>query len=154
MVSITADINTVVPGAGVPARAVTGALAPSSAAVQTRSAGLAGANILGVTGLPRHTLAAMFRRDGLFGRDSALAPAEQAVVQATLSAIPGLKPRAIATGSAPHLAVLADYVSALAVGRAAIAERLRLEAAGLTSAAINEVATVVDNVLVVFQPKL
>lgn len=153
MDSFTAFVETLTVGASSLALAAVAAFAVSDAVTDTRTAESARSNILGVTGMPRHALAAMFRRDGLFGRDSQLTPAEQAVVQAALTRIAGLKPLAVAGSKTPLLAALADYVSTLAAAGTAVSERRRLETAGLSEAAINEVATVVDNVLVVFQPK-
>ena len=62
-------------------------------------------NILGATGLSRATLAAMFRRDGLFGPDSALSPSEQAVVLACLR-IPGLSSSSVMSETTTRLEVL------------------------------------------------
>lgn len=109
-------------------------------------------NIVAVTGLSRRSLAAMFRRDGLYGRDSALSAIEQAVVQNRLPAIDGL-----ATSAAPaildgRLKRLADYVEALQAGRDAGIERQRLQAEGYSPAAIREAAITVDNVRIVFAP--
>lgn len=143
MVSITANVNPAVAAAGVPARM------PAPA----RRAGRAGSNILGATGLSRRALAAMFVRDGLFGRDSDLTPAEQAAVQAALPELAGLKRPAAVSSVTPRLRALADYVAALVQGRAAAGERSRLEASGMSSAAISEVATLVEDLLAVFQPQ-
>lgn len=153
MDTFTAFVETLVLGASIVALASTAAFTVFDAVTDTRIAESVRANILGVTGMPRHVLAAMFRRDGLFGRDSQLTPAERAVVQAALPRIAGLKPLAIASSETPLLVALADYVSTLAVAGTAVSERRCLETAGLSEAAINEAATVVDNVLVVFQPK-
>lgn len=153
MDAFTAFVETLVLGASSLALAATAAFAVFDTVTDTRIAESARSNILGVTGMPRHVLAAMFRRDGLFGRDSQLTPAEQAVVQAALPRIAGLKLLAIAGSKTPLLAALADYVSTLVVAGTAVRERRCLETAGLSEAAIHEVATVVDNVLVVFQPK-
>ncbi|WP_293388298.1 hypothetical protein [Nevskia sp.] len=152
MDSFTAFVETLVLSASGLALASTAVFAVFDTVTDTRIAESARSNILGVTGMPRDELAAMFRRDGLFGRDSQLTPAEQAVVQAALPRIVGLKPLAIASSKTPLLAALADYVSTLVVAGPAVSERQRLETAGLSEAAINEVATVVDNVRVVFQP--
>lgn len=107
-------------------------------------------NILAVTGLSRRSLAAMYRSNGLFGRDSALSAIEQAVVQSRLPRISGL-----AAPSAPaildgRLKRLADYVDVLVAGRDASAERQRLQAEGYAQAAISEAAITVDNVSIVF----
>lgn len=110
-------------------------------------------NILGATGLPRAVLAAIFRRDGLFGRDSDLSPTEQAVLQSRLPAIDGLKAPAVPAALTPRLAALAAYTEALVAGRDATWSRAALAEAGVAAAAISEVATVVGNVFTVFRPK-
>lgn len=109
-------------------------------------------NILGVTGLPRAVLADHFRRRGLFGRDSQLGLAEQAVVQSRLPAIPGMARLPVIAPETPRLKALADYVEALVVGRDADGARSRLLATGLPSAAALEAAVTVDNVRVLFGP--
>jgi hypothetical protein len=106
--------------------------------------------ILGVTGLSRPVIAALYRSRGLFGADSQLAAAEQAVVQSRLPALPG-----VAAGTPPafrssRLKRLADYVDARLAGRDGAAEREQLIAEGLSRAAILEAALTVDNVRVVF----
>jgi hypothetical protein len=111
-------------------------------------------NIVGATGLSRASLAALFRANGLFGADSELSAAEQAVVQAGLPRIAGLKPGGSAARNTPRLAALADYVAALVAGRSAIGERARVEAAGLSSRAAGEAETVVGDVFAVFQPEV
>jgi hypothetical protein len=121
---------------------------PSRNETATRS------NIIGATGLSRASLAALFRANGLFGADSELSAAEQAVVQASLPRIAGLKSPGSASRSTPRLAALADYVTALVAGRSAIGERARVEAAGLSSRAASEAATVVGDVFAVFQPEV
>lgn len=119
-----------------------------------RTESTTGSNIVGVTGLSRAALAALFRANGLFGAESGLSPAEQAVVQAGLPRIAGLKPVGSAARNTPRLAALADYVEALVAGRSAIGERARVEAAGLSSCAASEAQTVVGNVFAVFQPEV
>jgi len=109
-------------------------------------------NILAVTGLSRRSLAAMFRRDGLYGHDSALSTIEQAVVQSRLPAIEGLATPATPSILDGRLKRLADYVEALQAGRDAGIERQRLQAEGYAPAAIREAAVTVDNVRVVFGP--
>jgi len=109
-------------------------------------------SILGVTGLSRPVLAEMFRRRGLFGRDSQLGTVEQAVVQGRLPAIDGLAPLPVPALQTPRLKALAAYVEALVAGRDAGVERSRLLSEGLPSAAILEAAVTVDNVRTVFGP--
>lgn len=111
-------------------------------------------NIVGVTGLSRAALATLFRANGLFGADSELSAAEQAVVQGSLPRIAGLKARGSASRNTPRLAALGDYVEALVAGRSGIGERARAEAAGLSSRAAGEAATVVGDVFAVFEPEL
>jgi hypothetical protein len=153
MVSITTNISTVLPGVSPPARSGNVAFLRPDATVGARTPRLTRSNILGVTGMSRYALAAMFRRDGLFGSDSDLTPAEQAAVLAALPELPGIKPAAFAADTTPRLAALAAYVSALAAGAPATGERQRLQSAGLAPAAIDEAAAVVGNVLVVFAPQ-
>ena len=109
-------------------------------------------NILGATGLSRGALAALFRNNGLFGRDSDLAAAEQATLQSRLPPIAGLRSAAILPKQTPRLGAVSALADAL-VARDASAIRERRAAAqaqGLSEAAIVEVVTVVDNVRVVF----
>uniref|UniRef100_UPI0025FD1D80 hypothetical protein n=1 Tax=uncultured Nevskia sp. TaxID=228950 RepID=UPI0025FD1D80 len=80
-------------------------------------------NILAVTGLPRPLLAAMFRRAGLFGRDSVLTVVEQAVVQSRLPAVPSLAVPSAPSILGTRLKLLADYVDALVAERDASAEQ-------------------------------
>ncbi len=107
-------------------------------------------NIIGATGLSRAVLAEMFRRRGLFGRDSQLGNAEQAVVQSRLPKIAGIAALPVIALQTPRLKALADYVEALVAGRDATEARSRLVREGLSSVAILEAATTVDNVRVVF----
>lgn len=109
-------------------------------------------NILGATGLPKTILAAMFRRDGLFGRDSSLARDEQAVLQSRLPAIRGLAAPAAIKPFMPRLSVLADLADALIGGADASSERERAVRAGLDADAVQEVQTVIGNVFAVFGP--
>ncbi len=107
-------------------------------------------NIVAVTGLPRPLLAAMFRRAGLFGRDSALTVVEQAVVQSRLPAVPNLAAPSAPSILGPRLKLLADYVDAVVAERDASAEQARLAREGYSQAAIGEAAITVDNVRTVF----
>ena len=107
-------------------------------------------NVLGVTGLSRAVLAALFRSRGLFGRDSQLSSAEQAVVQSRLPAIDGIAALPVPALQSPRLKALADYTDARVAGREGSIERSRLLAAGLSSSAILEAAITVDNVRAVF----
>lgn len=109
-------------------------------------------NILAVTGLPRPLLAAMFRRAGLFGRDSALTVVEQAVVQSRLPAVPSLAAPSAPSILGSRLKLLADYVDAVVAERDASAEQARLAREGYSAAAIGEAAITVDNVRTVFGP--
>ncbi len=109
-------------------------------------------NILGATGLSRAVLAEMFRRRGLFGRDSQLGNSEQAVVQSLLPKIPGIAALPVIALQTPRLKALAAYTEALVAGRDTADARSRLVQEGLSSAAILEAATTVDNVRVVFGP--
>ena len=115
--------------------------------------GIVRSNILGVTGLSRASLAAMFRRNGLFGRDSALSPAEQAVLQSRLPVIEGLPARVAPAFMTLRLTAFADYAESLVARRDAARAQARLERLGLSEAAITEVRTVIENVFVVFAPK-
>lgn len=108
--------------------------------------------ILGATGLPRRVLADLFRRRGLFGRDSQLGAAEQAVVQGRLPTIDGLAPLPVPALQTPRLKALSAYVEALVAGRDARAERDRAQGEGLSRLAILEAAVTVDNVRAVFGP--
>lgn len=107
-------------------------------------------NILAVTGLPRSLLAAMFRRAGLFGRDSALTVVEQAVVQSRLPAVPNLAAPSAPSILGSRLKLLADYVDAVVAERDSSAEQARLAREGYSEAAIGEAAITVDNVRTVF----
>lgn len=107
-------------------------------------------NLIGVTGLSRPVLAAMFRRDGLYGRDSALGDCEQAVVQSRLPRITGLNAPNVPAILGARLQALADYVDAIVAERDSSAEQARLQAAGYSRRAIDEAAITVDNVRTVF----
>jgi len=111
-------------------------------------------NILGTTGLSRAVLADYFRSRGLFGSDSQLGLAEQAVVQSRLPAIAGIARLPVTALETPRLVALADYVEALVAGRNRVAEsaRRRLIAAGLSASAVLEAEVTVDNVRVLFSP--
>jgi len=111
-----------------------------------------GSNILGATGLPRAVLAAMFQRDGLFGRDSSLSREEQAVLQSRLPAIRGLRAPAAVKTLTPRLAVLAELADTLVRGADASAQQARALRAGFERSAVWEVGTVIDNVFTVFGP--
>lgn len=107
-------------------------------------------NIVAVTGLPRPLLAAMFRRAGLFGRDSALTVVEQAVVQSRLPAVPNLASPSAPSILGTRLKLLADYVDAVVAERDASVEQARLVREGYSESAISEAAITVDNVRTVF----
>lgn len=107
-------------------------------------------NIVAVTGLSRPVLATMFRRAGLFGRDSALTPVEQAVIQSRIPAVPSLRAPTAPSILGSRLKLLADYVDALVAGRDVDVERNRLAREAYSEAAIEEAAIVVDNVRTVF----
>lgn len=109
-------------------------------------------NILGVTGLSRAVLADLFRRRGLFGRDSRLSDAEQAVIENRLPAIDGIARRPTIRLQTPALKALADVVDTLLAAGDATESRHRAQAAGLSSAALTEAAITVDNLRVVFGP--
>lgn len=109
-------------------------------------------NILGATGLPKAFLAGMFRRDGLFGRESSLSPDEQAVLQSRLPAIRGLAAPAGVKQFTPRLSVLADLADALISGADASEEQTRAGRAGFDADAVGEVRTVIENVFAVFGP--
>lgn len=106
--------------------------------------------ILGATGLPRAVIAALYRSRGLFGPDSQLSAAEQAVIRSRLPALPGIAAAAAPAFRSTRLKRLADYVDALIAGREGRAEREPLLAEGLSRAAAAEAALTVDNVRVVF----
>lgn len=109
-------------------------------------------NILGATGLSRAALAAMFRNDGVFGRDSNLAAAEQAALQSRLAPIPGLRTAAILPRQTSRLSAVSALTDALvAQDKAAVRQQVvAAQAAGMSESAIAEIVTVVDNVRVVF----
>jgi hypothetical protein len=109
-------------------------------------------NILGATGLPKAFLADMFRRDGLFGRDSSLSRDEQAVLQSRLPAVRGLKVSAQVKPLTPSLAVLAELADSLVRGADTSAQQARALRAGFAEDVISEVVTVVGNVFAVFGP--
>lgn len=109
-----------------------------------------GSNILGATGLSRARLAELFRQQGLFGRESDLSPAEQALVQSRFGHIPGLRPRPASTLMTPRLRALAAYTDARIAQRALRAGEQALVEAGYSFAAISEVGRVIENVRTVF----
>ena len=102
-------------------------------------------NVLGVTGLSRRSLAAMIRQDGLFGRDSGLAPVEQAIVQSQLGPIAGLRSRAVLTPIDGRLAALETFTDAVvrAGGRVSASDQAQLVAQGFSADAVSEVVNVV-----------
>lgn len=101
-------------------------------------------NIRGATGLSRATLAAMFRRDGLFGPDSALSPSEQAVVLACLR-IPGLTSSSVVPQTTARLEVLKHMTMFLlrSGGVASADVESRLASAGFDKSARRELWRVV-----------
>lgn len=111
-----------------------------------------GTSLRGATGLSRAALAAMYRHDGFFGRDSDLSAAEQAIVQSRLGPVPGIAPRPATTWLTPRLRVLAAYADALIAGDNGERQRAGLEARGFRPAAISEVRTVVEDVREIFGP--
>lgn len=108
--------------------------------------------ILGATGLSRSVLADLFRHDGLFGADSALGDAEQAVVQARLGRVPGLPGRPVLAPTDARLLALAAYTDAVVArqGVARAQEAAQLKQAGFSPAAVSEVGQIVRNVRDVF----
>lgn len=111
-----------------------------------------GSNVLGATGLSRRALAAMLRQDGLFGRESDLAPIEQAVVQSRLGYIPSLRSRPVLAPTDARLVALETFTDGVvrAGGQVSRADEAQLEAAGYSAAAVSEVAHVVRLVRDVF----
>ena len=109
-------------------------------------------SIRSATGLSREALAAWYRRAGLFGADSALDAAEQAVVQNQLGPIAGLRSRALLAPIDARLQVLATYTRELiAAGGAETPEDVaQLVAQGYTHNAAWEVARLVRDVREVF----
>jgi hypothetical protein len=118
----------------------------SSTISQTRS------NILGATGLSKAILAGMFRRDGLFGRDSSLSRDEQSVLQSRLPAVRGLQAPAAVKAQTPRLALLAELADSLVRGADASVLQARALRAGFAADAVSEVETVIGNVFAVFGP--
>lgn len=109
-------------------------------------------NVFGATGLSRSVLAAMFRSRGLFGRESDLTPAEQAVVQSRLPAIKGLPSRPTLAPLDARLLALSAFtdVAVRSGGRLAGRDQAQLVAAGFSSGAVSEVLRVVRDVRDVF----
>lgn len=108
--------------------------------------------ILGATGLSRAVLAEIFCRDGLFGPDSALNAAEQAVVEAHLGAASGLPVGSDPKPADPRLRALAGYTAAL-VARQGVSRAQDLAAirqAGFSAGAVAEVGNIVRVVRDVF----
>lgn len=101
-------------------------------------------NILGATGLSREALAAMFRRDGLFGPDSALSRNEQWVVQSGLR-IQRLQPSGVAPQLTARLEVLTHMTAFLlrSGGMPSADAELRLASEGFSKAAYRELWRVV-----------
>lgn len=104
-----------------------------------------GQSVLSATGLGRKLLADMFRRDGLFGRDSDLSPVEQAIVQSRLGYIAGLRPRPVLAPADARLVALENFTDGLvnAGGRVQAGDEAQLVAAGYSPAAASEVVRVV-----------
>ena len=115
-------------------------------------------SIRGATGLSREALAAWYRRAGLFGTESALNAAEQAVVQNQFGPIPALRSRALFAPIDARLQALATYSRELiATGGAETREDVaQLVAQGYSRDAAWEVARLVRNVREVFgaQPRV
>ncbi|MGQ0528967.1 MAG: hypothetical protein ACT4PG_03930 [Panacagrimonas sp.] len=114
-------------------------------------------SIRGATGLSRAALAAWFRRAGLFGPESALNAAEQAVVQNELGPIAGLRGRPLLAPIDTRLQVLAVYARELmATGGVETAEDVaQLVDQGYSRSAAREVARLIRDVREVFglQPR-
>lgn len=111
-----------------------------------------GASVRGATGLSRAALATLFRQDGLFGRESDLAPVEQAIVQSRLGHIPGLRSRSVLAPTDARLVALENFTDGVvrAGGSASRLDEAQLEAAGYSAAAVSEVVHVVRLVRDVF----
>lgn len=111
-------------------------------------------SVLSATGLPRRALAELFRRDGLFGSESDLAPVEQAIVQSRLGRIPGLASPPVLAPTDARLVALETFTDAAARngGNASRAEQAQLEAAGYSAAQVSEVVRVVRIARDVFGP--
>ncbi|MGB0956078.1 MAG: hypothetical protein ACPGZP_08760 [Panacagrimonas sp.] len=122
---------------------------PSNANARKRPAR---SNILGVTGMSRRALADMFRHHGLFGRQSHLNQDQQAVVQAQIGPIPGLRRRPQVLTQAPALQALAAFTRALVSrnGEYEAIDQSALRSAGLRRQQISEVITTVQSVRDVF----
>lgn len=102
-------------------------------------------SVLSATGLGRVQLARLFRQNGLFGHESDLSPAEQAIVQARLGPIPGLRSRPVLAPTDARLLALESFTDRVvhAGGRSSAAAEAQLVAAGYSIAAVNEVVRVV-----------
>lgn len=109
--------------------------------------------IRSATGLSRAALASVYREIGIFGRDSDLTAAEQAIVQNRLGPLPGIPARPATTWLTPRLRALIDYADALIAGQDVTQARNTLERRGFTRAALSEVQTTVSDVQEVFGPR-
>lgn len=114
--------------------------------------------IRSATGLPRAALADYYRRNGLFGRDSALDSAQQIIVQSRLGPLPGVPQVPAPEWSAAfprrlELRLLAEHVDALIAGRTTRDDAARLQAWGFKPAALSEVERTVHNVQDIFGPR-
>lgn len=120
----------------------------ASNVIETRPAD----SVLSATGLSRPVLADLFRRNGLFGAESDLAPVEQAIVQSRLGFLPGIRPRPVLAPTDARLVALENFTDAVrnAGGSASAAQRRQLSEAGFRPEQISEVLHVVRNVIDVF----
>lgn len=111
-----------------------------------------GSSVLGVTGLPRRMLATLLLQNGLFGRESDLAPIEQAIVQDRIGPVPGLTRRALPAPTDTRLQALDAFADRVvrASGGVSRTEEAQLVAAGFNAAAVSEVVRVVRTVRDVF----
>lgn len=102
-------------------------------------------SVLSATGLGRAQLATLFRQNGLFGHESDLSPAEQAIVQGRLGPIPGLRPRPAPAPTDARLMALESFTDSVvrSGGRSSATDEAQLVAAGYSIAAVNEVVRVV-----------
>lgn len=111
-------------------------------------------NVLSATGLGRRTLAALFRETGLFGRESDLAPVEQAIVQSRIGPLQGVPQRPVLAPTDARLVALERFTEAAVQARGAVraADEAQLQAAGYSPAAVSEVVRVVRLAQDVFGP--
>jgi hypothetical protein len=102
-------------------------------------------SVLSATGLGRATLRELFRQTGLFGRDSDLAPVEQAIVQSRLGPIPGVPARPVLAPTDARLVALEGFTDLVLQSRGRIGAQAeaQLEAAGFSARAVSEVVRVV-----------